>query len=555
MLKNFIKNIYTIIKTTPKEKSFYMGISFIFVIIFSIILLLNILSNKTISINNYNSELYIGTTQNIQYFINTFSVGEMEKNINKLLFAGLIKKDNNGLWENNLAESIDYGDGTGIKIKLKDNIYFSDGKPITTDDIIYTYTLFKNTVTDNEYSAIFDGIILEKINDKEININLKSPYPGIYHILNTGILNKDWMEKQSIANIKDINNAINIPFSGPYILKSYIKEKNKNIIELNRNPYNSPIANIKNIYIYNYNDNETMINDYNNNILDMMLDINNIDISKINKSYDKLSYTTPIYNFLFLNSDKAPLFAQNNERQKIKSIIDNNYIVDNILTGQGDIKNVIIQPSKVEDSKSVIIQNDKNSKSNKNTKPENKNLTLSIVNNPKTISIANYIKDKLSEIGYNIEIKSYNNQEIYTLVKERNFELLISGLEINNYNELYLYIHSSQKNHPGLNITSIYNKDLDNLLGQIKSEFNNDKVEMLEGKINAILAKENIWIPLYETTKNVIIKKDKNISLPDRIDYLGDLLENIQDNQIKKEYIWPIFYSEKINNNIINLLN
>lgn len=555
MLKNFIKNIYTIIKTTPKERTFYMGISFILVITFSIILLLNILSNKTIDVNDYDSELHIGTTQNIQYFINTFSVGEMEKNINKLLFAGLIKKNNKGEWENNLAESIDYGDGTLIKIKLKDNIYFSNEKSITTDDIIYTYTLFKNTVTDNEYSAIFDGIGLEKINDTEININLKSPYLGIYHILNTGILNKDWMEKESISNMKDINNAINIPFSGPYILESYLKDNNKNVITLHRNPYYSPVPNIKNIYIYHYNNTETMINNYNANNIDIMFDIDNVDITKINKNYNKLSYATPIYNFLFLNSDKAPLFAQSNERQKIKSVIDNNYIINNILTGQGDIKNVIIQTSKVEDGKSVVVQNDKNSKSNKNKKSENRNLSLSIVNNPKTISIANYIKDKLLEIGYNIDIKLYNNQEIYSIVKERDFELLILGLEINNTNELYLYTHSSQKNYPGLNITSIYNKDLDNLLGQIKSEFNNINRGIIENKIYNILAKENIWIPIYQTTKNVIIKKDNNLLLPDRIDYLGDLLENIPNNQIKKEYVWPIFYYEKINNKIINLLN
>ncbi|MDI9354925.1 MAG: hypothetical protein QM532_01700 [Cyanobium sp. MAG06] len=143
MIKNIIRNSYTIIKTIEPKKAFLLGILFIIFVIAIITFTLSSLSRLTSSYNDYNNELNIGTTQNIKYYISPFAIGEMEKNINKLLFSGLIKKDtpNKNNLENNLindlAKTITYNNNnTEIVVELRDDIYFSNGDPITTDDVI-----------------------------------------------------------------------------------------------------------------------------------------------------------------------------------------------------------------------------------------------------------------------------------------------------------------------------------------------------------------------------------------------------------------------------------
>ena len=187
-------------------------------------------------------------------------------------------------------------------------------------------------------------------------------------------------------------------------------------------------------------------------------------------------------------------------------------------------KNAIIQLSKVDINNIQNDKTDKNSQSSNSksktkdtqkatsSSPESKNLNLAVVDNDKLLNIANYIKDRLSTIGYNITINKLKPQDIYnTVIKERNYDLLIYGLEINSPSELYLYLDSSQKNYPGLNITTVYNKDLDNLLKKIKYNTNITEEKGLLSNINNILSKDNTLISLYQIQKNIIIRKDYNI--------------------------------------------
>ncbi len=78
-----------------------------------------------------------------------------------------------------LAEKFSISDdGLVIYFKLRDNIWFSDGHPVTTDDVIFTF----NTITDPNidaanYANYFRDVDhYEKINDKEIKFYMKRVY-------------------------------------------------------------------------------------------------------------------------------------------------------------------------------------------------------------------------------------------------------------------------------------------------------------------------------------------------------------------------------------------
>lgn len=74
-------------------------------------------------------------------------------------------------------------DGKSVTWKLKKNINWSDGKPFTADDVIFTYQFISNpkvgTTTSGTYEIIKD---IEKIDDHTIKINFKSVTPGWYSV-------------------------------------------------------------------------------------------------------------------------------------------------------------------------------------------------------------------------------------------------------------------------------------------------------------------------------------------------------------------------------------
>ena len=61
-----------------------------------------------------------------------------EKTLGRLLFANLVSPDATGHLKGDLAKSVKMDDSGKVwTVRLRDNIYWSDGEPIVADDIVY----------------------------------------------------------------------------------------------------------------------------------------------------------------------------------------------------------------------------------------------------------------------------------------------------------------------------------------------------------------------------------------------------------------------------------
>jgi peptide/nickel transport system substrate-binding protein len=100
-----------------------------------------------------------------------------------------------------LAEKFSISDdGLIIYFKLRDNIWFSDGHPVTTDDVIFTF----NTIMDPNIDAapvanyLRDVDHYEKISDKEIKFYMKRVY-----FLSLGFIGSMTIYPEHIYKYKD----------------------------------------------------------------------------------------------------------------------------------------------------------------------------------------------------------------------------------------------------------------------------------------------------------------------------------------------------------------
>jgi len=164
--------------------------------------------------------------------------------INDLLFKGLWKKNGDGSYSPELAEEVQgFRDelmdfpGNNISIKLKEDIYWQDGTPITSEDIVYTFEYFREFMEEKKY---FSNLDEDYSKIKEINIIGEKSFTVVFEEPV-----KDWKKLFPQVLKKDQFSPADhdrLPYtmlvsSGPYKVASY-DDSGEMVLEINEYYHN-----------------------------------------------------------------------------------------------------------------------------------------------------------------------------------------------------------------------------------------------------------------------------------------------------------------------------
>lgn len=95
--------------------------------------------------------------------------------------------------------------------------------------------------------------------------------------------------------------------------------------------------------------------------------------------------------------------------------------------------------------------------------------TLTTVNDPDLIKIAEILKNQWAKIGAKVEIRIVEASEIdNVIIQNRDFQALLFGETLSSVPDLLPFWHSLQSVYPGLNLTGYNNKKADELLEQAR---------------------------------------------------------------------------------------
>jgi len=90
--------------------------------------------------------------------------------------------------------------------------------------------------------------------------------------------------------------------------------------------------------------------------------------------------------------------------------------------------------------------------------------------------IAEILKENWEKIGAEVKIKKVSLSEFQTdVLAKRNFEVLLFGEALGSIPDPFPFWHSSQKEHPGLNISGYQSKKADKLLENARQTFDNEE--------------------------------------------------------------------------------
>jgi peptide/nickel transport system substrate-binding protein len=408
---------------------------------------------------------------------------DVDKAIQELVFEKFVYINSNGEILPGIAEKWRVSDdGKVYEFDIGLDHTWSDGEPLTIDDVYFTFNTAIQLSTEHGYDSIasgFTGVEIEVVDKDTIKFTLPEINAIFTELISVYIVPEHVLSDVSLAQMPFDRFARNPVGSGPY----RVSRSEPNIVYLTASSYFNPQPKISNIVVRIYSEVEALESAFRNGLLDAALLQNNDSANFVDEygSYNLHVLDLPYrQRMLFFNLRKEK-FQDENLRKGINYLIDKEKLLE-----QSGISAQIIEGPIYEESWAYSSDVDYPTYSPKNavkvlddsgyTKnetngyfetDEGKLLTFTVsyldndVNNRLLNTLASLLKDE--GVIMNLEPLTYS-QLTQEIIATRNFELLMYEIEVTVDPDQYNLWHSIQKEYPNLNLSGYEFSRVDILL-------------------------------------------------------------------------------------------
>ena len=527
-------------------------------------------------------------------FINpVLAFSDADLDMVSLVYSGLMRKDKDGSLKTDLAKSYEMSDdGLTYTFILKDNIYFHDNKPVTPDDIVYTINQIKDPANKSPIKGNWDGISVQKIDNKTVKFTLKQCYSSFLENMTVGILPAHiWDKSNSPIELNDAN--INPIGTGPYKI-SKVSKQSSGIIDYidlaSYNKFNLGEPFIGKFTMHFYSNESDLIEALQNGGVNQISSITptNAEMLK-NKNYLIKSSVLPRVFGLFFNQNQNKIFTDKHVVEAINLAVDKNEIIKEVLDGYGvpidgpippnidinqktDNANNLSSNDRINQAESILASDGwkvnaggllektvtttttvktkgkKGSKTKVTTSVVKKGpastlqFTISTGNTDELIKTATLIKQDLQKIGIQVDVKTFDPGNLnQAVIRPRKYDALLFGQIVNRESDLFAFWHSSQRNDPGLNVAMYTNAKVDKILEDAFTTTNENQRTEKYAQCATAIENDMPAVFLYSPDFIYVVSKDvKNLSL-DRITSPSDRFLSSYSWYTNTDDVWKIF--------------
>jgi len=146
-----------------------------------------------------------------------------DKDIDRLIFSGLIKFDSAGIPQPDLAESWGVSlDGNIYNISIRPEAVWHDGEPVTSADVLFTLNLMRNEISAYpiDIRSMWDQVNVTALDDKTLRFELIEPFAPFMDYLDFGILPKHILENVPVDQLLSADFNLKPVGTGPYQFES-----------------------------------------------------------------------------------------------------------------------------------------------------------------------------------------------------------------------------------------------------------------------------------------------------------------------------------------------
>ncbi len=548
------RQLATYIRSLPPGDRFIAITLGALVVVVSIVALFSVLRAQLVEVPAHGGTLTEGVLGSPRFVNPLLALSDADRDLTALTFAGLMGIGTDGTLVPVIASSYTVSeDGKTYTFTLRDNAKFSDGTPVTAEDVVFTVEKAKDpTLKSPEYSN-WVSIQAQAIDARTVQFTLPKPYAPFLADTTLGILpSRLW---RNVPNDQ-------FPFSplmqrpvgaGPFKVVNVVENGDGLAIEygLKANkgyalgrPYLSEIR-------LRFYETPTLLQGaYRSGRVESAYGIDTPEA--LRAPYSRVFG-------VFFNKKEEPAFARLEVRKALSIAINREHIVQDLLGGYatalaGPVSagNGVVPPTlptvetRIEDAKTLLTNNgwkfdaEAGAWENEKEKLTLDGITIRTSNVPELKVVAEAVQSDWETLGIPTTLELYEPGDLTKdVIRPRAYAALLFGMVVGREQDLYAFWDSGEQADPGLNIASYANATVDSLLERARSTSDQAKsLEYLQSASDRIAADYPAAFTHAPDFLYAVPKTLYGVELP-QIAAPADRFASVATWYKERAYVWP----------------
>lgn len=481
---------------------------------------------------------------------------EADREVSRLVFSGLMKYDptKRAVVDDMAFLSVNE-DKTVYTLILREGLTWHDGKPVTADDVFFTYhDVIMNPSFQNQIlKANFTGVNITQIDSKTIKFSLEKPNIFFISNLTLGILPKHILgETDPFEIFQDKFNKFPVG-SGPYMVTEpfEIFQDGSMQISLTRNPnYYGELSELEVIRIITYQSMEDLLQNLSAVNSVVKVSGNYFKDFEDNLRFELLPFELPQYTAVFMNME-SPILKEKNVRVALQKSIDKEQLIS-LFNDKKRVDTPLMElnqedwefTSSASEAQGALkdagynYAEDDTEKSGVRFDKDDKALELRLIARlydqdtqqyDDIQRVVAFLQDSWEQVGFDIQVEFLFPGEFEEKIMIRDYDLLLVGQSLGYNLDTYSYWHSTQADPNGQNFSNYKSFATDSLIENIRSVFDQskrqEKLSELAENIKADFPAVFLYRPIYYYAMD---GKVKGVSM-DGVVFPSDRYSNVSD--------------------------
>lgn len=555
---SFLTRITTHLRTLSLSDKVVVAVLSLIVVISGLSSLYTLEKQFLVEVPSYGGSLLEGSVGTPRFVNPLLAISDTDKDLATLTYAGLMGYDHKGELTPALAERYEISeDGKVYTFTLREHIRFSDGSPVTAEDVVFTIKKAQDPSLKSPELSNWSNILVEAVDARTVRFSLPKAYAPFLSDATLGILPAHIWREVSNEEFPFVGEMLEPVGAGPYEVKNVVHGKN-GIIERYElvafsdyalgKPYLSKIA-----FMFFKTEEELK-----NAVVRGRVESAHSAFSKdaLHASYSRVFG-------VFFNQNLNPLFARIEVRKALSQALNRDELVENTLGGFATavygpvplgstmLRETPIGDTGIEAARQTLQDGGwEYSDETKTWVHADEGLTLSVSiktsNVPELKAVAQKVQEDWQALGVSTTVEFFEPSTLSSeVIRPRNYDALLFGMVIGRDNDLFAFWESSQRNDPGLNIAMYANKRVDDLLENIRTETDPEVRSENLAEVNELIAKDYPAVFTHAPDFVYTVPKDLEGIVLGTIASPKDRFATLPFWYRHTEWVWPFLKDEK----------
>lgn len=395
-----------------------------------------------------------------------YATTEADQIVSRLVFSGLMKYDQNGEIAGDLAEDYTLDThNTTYTFKLKPGLRWHDGKPLTSEDVVFTFQTIQNPDVQSPLRSSFQGVTATAIDARTVAIKLPTPLTSFIYNLNIGIIPKHILAGIPAVELRSADfNTIKPVGAGPFKMSAVEvtgegSDDVKQQVALTAfEEYNSGPPKLQEIVVNTFASKEKLAEAFRSREINAASGFTEIPKELENdKNLQDHSYLLRAANMVFFKVSEGALADQKLRSALVQatdteSIIRNlgyqtHPVVEPFLSGQSTFDPKLAQASFSLDAAKASLdaagwlpgKNGVRAKSGVPLKFE-----LTVQDNVENRKVANQLREQWRKVGADVKVVLLSAEDFQVSLSAHNYQAVLHSIPIGVDPDVFVYWESTQ---------------------------------------------------------------------------------------------------------------